>query len=358
MNVMFYTYGLNMGGAERTVSALANQICHDHSVTIVQYIGDEPFFDIDSRVHRVALGFNVQAEPRIKRTLRLISVMRNHIRNIKPDVIFCFSKSHLLFVYWAARIFRIPVIGTERTIPITQKKRHLAERLRMELFSVCSGIVFQTQRVQAMYPRRLQAKSVVIPNALFNREIYDLPYQEKKLPRIVAMGRLMPMKGYDVLIQAFAQSRLSLEGYRLLIYGKGGERDRLQNQIDEGDLQDAVCLMGEDVHAYQEVAISEIFVLSSRYEGMPNTLIEAMGCGVACIATDCTCGPAELIKNEVNGLLVPVDDVDALANAMSTLAHDAEMRGRFAREGMRIRETHSIEAISKRWLAYADLLKK
>lgn len=354
MNVLFYTYGLNMGGAERSVAGLANKMCEAHKVTIAQYIADKPFYEVDERIVHIPLSIDVKKEGKVTRSLKLIKTIRRIIIDESIDVIFCFDKSHLPLLKLAKQGTSAALIGTERTIPYQKLKPNRSEKKAMQKFRVCDGVVFQTKRVQQMYPKCIQSKSTVIPNALFNQDVLSKIYNPIRKKQIVATGRLVPLKGFDTLICAFAKSNLWSDGYQLLIFGKGPDENRLLKIINDCNMQLFVHLMGEDPKACDSVAESQIFVLSSRFEGMPNALIEAMGCGVACVSTDCACGPAELIENNVNGILVPVDDLDKLSDSLIDLSHNEEKREFLAKKAYDIREIHSIKNISEKWISFAE----
>jgi glycosyltransferase involved in cell wall biosynthesis len=144
---------------------------------------------------------------------------------------------------------------------------------------------------------------------------------------ILALGRLVPQKDFGMLIRAFAQVRRA-RAARLLILGEGPERDGLAAAIAENGLQDDVQLPGWTVNPYPYMARSRLFVLSSRWEGLPTVLIEALFCGVEVVSTDCPSGPREILDGGRYGALVPVGDVDALAEAMErALSRDAARPG-------------------------------
>jgi glycosyltransferase involved in cell wall biosynthesis len=135
-------------------------------------------------------------------------------------------------------------------------------------------------------------------------------------PVLIAVGRLQIQKDYPTLIQAFAQVR-RVRPVRLLILGEGTERPLLEQLIAELGLQQDVHLPGFVKNPYAYMAKSSLFVLSSRWEGLPTVLIEALCCGTPAVATDCPSGPREILENGRYGRLVPVGDVDALANAIT-----------------------------------------
>lgn len=136
-------------------------------------------------------------------------------------------------------------------------------------------------------------------------------------PVVLAAGRLAPEKAFHVLIDAFARLHRTRSDLRLVIIGEGGERPRLEARIAEQGLHETVCLPGWQDNPYALMARSRLFVSSSRFEGLPVGIIEALACGCPVVATDCPSGPREILQDGQLGRLVPVDDARALATAMA-----------------------------------------
>lgn len=350
MKILFYNYSMGSGGIERTIASLSAEFVREHEVTLVQYTDTPPFYELDSRVKHLPLGLDASGNVVI-RVFKLYRALRSIFKEIRPDVIFCMNKTHLGVVIRASKkTCRAAVIGAERSNPL----KHMTKRdLRLRKKSVrADGFVFQTERAASAYPEETRKKGIVIHNAICNPDVFEDTHPEKK-NLFVSVGRLERVKGYDLLIRAFSQIAPELPDWSLVIYGNGSQKDAIHAQIDSLGLSDRVTLAGEDLHAYRKVKACEIFVLSSRSEGMPNTLLEAMACGLACIAADCPNGPKELIQNGFNGLLVPSEDIDALATAMKTLARSGDLRATLSSNAIKARESHAIGAIANAWLSYA-----
>ena len=215
----------------------------------------------------------------------------------------------------------------------------------------CNGFIFQTEGIKKTFPIKVQKNSIVISNAISNKKVYDI-YVHNKENVITAMGRLNSQKGFDTLIKAFSIVNKKNSSYILKIFGEGSDRDTLQNLIDNLNLHDYVQLCGTKSDAINDVANSKIFVLSSRYEGMPNALIEAMAAGTACISTDCKFGPSELINDGKNGLLIPVDDVRTLSEKILFLIKNDSARENIEKEAMKIRKKLDANTIYKKYYDY------
>ncbi|MEF8823758.1 MAG: glycosyltransferase [Desulfohalobiaceae bacterium] len=163
----------------------------------------------------------------------------------------------------------------------------------------------------------------VLANPVITPELHRMAAQESlsewfsraEPALIVAVGRLTRQKGFDVLLSAFAEL-LRHRRASLLILGEGPERQKLERQAEELGLGDRVHLPGFDANPYAYLARADLFVLSSRFEGSPNVLKEALALGTPVVATDCRSGPREILKDGRYGPLVPVDDPKSLAEAM------------------------------------------
>lgn len=170
------------------------------------------------------------------------------------------------------------------------------------------------------------ARVHVIPNMTSVGEAAPAPLTEHT---VVAAGRFGPQKAFDLLIDAFARAVPDHPTWRLRIFGDGRARLALERRIVARGMTGHVFLMGRTERLDEELRRGSLFALSSRYEGLPQVLLEAMACGVPAVAFDCHTGPADIITDGVDGLLVPPGDVGALAGAMARLMADEALRRRY-----------------------------
>jgi glycosyltransferase involved in cell wall biosynthesis len=166
---------------------------------------------------------------------------------------------------------------------------------------------------------------------------------------IVAMGRLVRQKGFDLLIEAFARCAGQHPEWSLVILGEGEERSNLESLISAMGLQDRVRLAGKVPQPSHILGQADLFVLSSRFEGFPNALMEAMACKLAVISTDCPNGPRDIVRDGVDGLLIPPDDVNALAKGMDRLMANPMERQRLGAGATEVVKRFSIEKIMSMW---------
>ena len=172
-------------------------------------------------------------------------------------------------------------------------------------------------------------------------------------PLVLAIGRLTEQKGFDLLLDAFHRSGLARAGWHLAILGEGPARSALEQQATALGMAEAVTFPGF-VDVGQWLRRADLFVLSSRYEGFPNALMEAMQMQRACISFDCPSGPRDLIENDRNGLLVPPQDVAALSEALQRLAADPALRSRLGAEASKVGQQFSPALVYAKWLNLID----
>ena len=190
----------------------------------------------------------------------------------------------------------------------------------------------------------------VIPNAVFAAPPQPLAADNTGTAKwIVAAGRLAPQKGFDLLIDAFSQIAERHPQWSLKILGEGPSRAALKQLIVSKRLADRVILAGWQNDPASVLRQAEIFVLSSRFEGFPNALLEAMACGLASISFDCESGPAEIVRDGIDGLLVAREDTAALATAIERLIDDASLRNRLGAEAVHVVERFGVEQYFARW---------
>lgn len=168
--------------------------------------------------------------------------------------------------------------------------------------------------------------------------------------RVITVGRLDEQKGYDYLIDAWKIVNVSFPDWRLDIYGNGELKTMLQQQISANGLEGKVCLRGVTRDVEREYLDSSMFVMSSRYEGLPMVLIEAISCGLPIVSFDCECGPREVIEEGVNGYLIPTFDVQQLADRMMELMHNPDLRKKMGQAAKRISHRYVIDAVMQQWI--------
>jgi glycosyltransferase involved in cell wall biosynthesis len=166
---------------------------------------------------------------------------------------------------------------------------------------------------------------------------------------VIAAGRLVRQKGFDRLLPAWAEVVRLHPDWQLKIFGSGGEKDDLQRQIEQLGIQDSARLMGFTRQLHEEMSRASLYVLSSRQEGFPMVLLEAMGVGLPAVSVDCVSGPRDIIREGVDGHVVPEDDTPALADAMRGLMADADRRKAYGAAALETAARYDAAEIAGRW---------
>lgn len=349
--------GLTAGGSERVTSLLVNHWAEQgRSVTVVSFdsVTDVPFFEMDPRVEICQLG--LPGSPRKKPLLqasqmaRRVLALRNLIRAKSPDLVFSFLTKINVLTLLATRGLRIPVVVSERNNPLMQPMNPLWSRFRDALYPSAFRLIAQTEDVARHLPYAMQTKSVVIPNPIVPEAVEDA-----QQPRVVAaVGRFVEQKGFDLLLRAIACVKPQSSDWKFVIWGDGDERKRLESLCGELGLRDQVTFPGLSTSPREWLSKTSIFVLSSRYEGFPNALGEAMAAGLPVISFDCPFGPSALIKTGVDGLLVTPENVEAMAFAITRLMNDEDLRRRLGHEARISVRRFAPEQVLKKWDDVAD----
>lgn len=352
MRILFLVGSLRMGGAERVVSRLANYWAENGQDVCVATIREEAsdFYQLDDKVHRVAfnLGYSVRHKhQRYIKYAKTIFSTAKIIREFKPDVVISFVTGMNFRALAVKPFFSMPFIISERTNPDKQKINARGARTRRLIYGYADKVVFVSEGVMNAYPWLPERKKVVIYNPAISLPPADGNRSAEK--SIAALGRLHPVKGHDLLIQAFETIADHHPDWSLRIFGEGEFRGNLEQQIATSRVGDRIILEGFTRSPETSLRSAGIFVLSSRHEGFPNALVEAMSMGLPCISFDCPYGPAELITHGKNGLLVPPGDVHALASAMDSMIKDADGRNAMAAEAAAVTKRLEIGAIAKEW---------
>ncbi len=318
------------GGAERTACRIASALSGSHDVFLMFAKKKElKDYDIDSAVTVVdGVAQNPRPLPTIIgskiNSLRYLRRRANLLRDARKR----YSIDTTISLLSTPNFLNGLCKGGYRVVCERNDPSQKPATYRRRSIMACKHAnyaVFQTQKVKGMYSPQVQGKSCIIPNPVSVSCIAE-PSAAKK---IVSVGRLNPQKNYGLLIRAFALFHARHREYSLHIYGTGEMRDELERLAVSLGVAGQVIFEGhlDDVHA--AICDAQMFVLSSDFEGMSNALIEAMMMGLPCISTACT-GSDELITDGVDGLLVPVGDVDELCLAMERLCSDADLRARLA----------------------------
>ena len=233
-------------------------------------------------------------------------VLRKAFRRSRPDAVIAFIDLTNILTLVATIGLKIPVIISERGNPAFHSIGKFWSLLRQGVYKMSACLVLQTHDARSFFSSSIQKNSRIIPKPVLIPE-YSEPdlKSETSSKTLVAMGGLYELKGFDLLLKAFAPLCNKFPDWLLEIWGEEVQRETLESLRDELGLRERVRFPGLTKEHYKTMSRADIFVLSSRTEGFPNVLGEAMACGLPVVSFDCPCGPSEMIQDGVNGLLVP-----------------------------------------------------
>jgi len=352
---MFVINSLSPGGAERVASSLVNYWAQGGDEVSMVTVGtaQEDFYVLDNRVQRMALGLNRESASLpefLGNNLLRIGRLRQLIRRVAPDVVISFMDATNVLVLLSALGLSVRVVVSERVDP----RRHLTSRvirlLRPVLYPYAKALVVQTEEVRYWAQGFAKPASVhVIPNPVGLNSRAVTCRVTKDRHAILGMGRLEEQKGFDLLLRAFSLCYTKHPRWDLRIVGEGSNRSQLIVLTERLGIGDRVRL---DPVVKEPVAClfdADLFVVSSRYEGFPNALLEAMAAGLPVISFSCPSGPSDIIRDGYDGLLVPPGDVDALALAMDRLMGDERERQELSARAIEVNERFAFDRVMPMW---------
>lgn len=357
MRILFVIGPLKKGGAERVICNLSNELIKNNEVFIATTITDKSDYKLDERIKVICTdsencnnNFFIKNMNRIKNLKRIIK----HY-NIDLAISFLPEPSYRLMLI---KNKKLKTIVSDRNDPNVEYNNFVKKIITKILYNKSNGFVFQTPDAMNYFSKKIQKRSVIIPNPINDRFIKEKPFSGKRNNNIVSVGRLTSQKNQKLLIDAFNIVHRENPDFNLCIYGEGELENALRTQISDLKLENCVLLKGNSDVLDKELYNSKMFVLSSDYEGMPNALMEAMALGVPCISTDCPIGgPKFLMKNQ-SGLLVPIKDKEKLAKAINQLIEDEVLAKKISINALNETKKYTNSKINKMWVEFIDLIIK
>lgn len=351
------------GGAERVACVLANGWAEQgHGVSILTFEhGEGPTYPIDSSVkvrHLDLLRASRHHWRGLMENVRRIWVLRRTIRETKPDIVVSFMDRTNVLTLFACRGFRVPVVVSERVDSLHYDIGRVWNTLRRWVYPLADTLVCQTAAALARFQATMKVQGRAIPNPVDVPTVrMGIQDRSDRKPIVIAMGRLVFQKGFDLLLDAFARIAGLHRDWSLTIIGKGPLRLELEEQSKTLGVGTRVHFAGELTDPFPILRAADLFVFSSRFEGFGMALAEAMACGLPVVSFDCPEGPRDIIRDGIDGILVPPGDAVALGDAMHRLMSDSQQRAALAARALEVTERFSRERILSLWQGlFSELL--
>lgn len=327
--IIFITNSIGFGGAEKMLTFVANSLSERGHTCAIVNLGGVPEYvntykqSIDEHID----VFNMKDKIPQKNRKEEISAVAQYAKKFRADALIGFTNFPNMYASIVGRILRIPSIMSERGDPTKTLSNTFKDIILKLIINSASGGVFQTDGAMSFYGKRLQKRGIVIPNPIFIKgTVPDVPYEERE-KTVVSVGRLdNEQKRLDIMLKSFSIFIRKHPEYTLKIYGSGDDENAVRQWCVDLGIQDKVKFMGVTKTPMQDISNDGMFLITSDYEGISNSLLEAMAVGLPCISTDHTPGGARLlIIDHENGLLAPMGDAEALARAMCEFADSPEL---------------------------------
>lgn len=354
MKLLFYIHSLKGGGAERVLCTLANRFAENgYDIYIATDTSQKCAYELHDAIKLINLLTIVKTKTSlIDRVLRYIGRLRNIrkiAKEIRPDIAISFIRKTNIEVILSFTGLGIPLICSEHTC-VNRSFGVALETVRKCLYPFASVITVLTRNDLKLWSKSLQ-NVVYMPNPIKVTRSMGI-FNNKRQKIILAAGRLdvWRLKGFDNLIRVWGLLCHDFPDWSLHIAGSGNKEsfDYLQSLVNENNCKN-IKLLGFRSDISDLMENSEIFVLSSRTEGLPMVLIEAMNAGCCCVSFNCTTGPSEIIRDGVSGILVQDQDVFEMTSKLRLVMTDDDYRHRLANNTLLSIDCYDTERILKRW---------
>ena len=358
MRITLVIFSLVAGGAERVMAAMANFWAEKGwtvNLLTLDAGTEPPFYPLHPAVRHQPLalaGISSGPVQALLSNFHRIRKLRAAIRQTEPGAVISLMSETNVLTLLATAGLDVPVLVQEQNEPSQQKIRRTWGTLRRWTYPHATRVILLTQRSLGYFSQRVQKRTRIIPNPAMVTGEPGVPVASNGHARtMIAMGRLVPQKGLDLLLQAFARVADKHPDWSLEILGEGQLRGELEALTQSLGLRERVRLPGTTKEPHAKLRSADLFVMSSRHEGFPLSLCEALACGLPAISFDCPTGPSEIIRDGIDGVLVPPENIAALSAAMDQLMGDAPRRAALAARAPEVLERFGLGKIMGLWEA-------
>lgn len=361
MKICIIISTLSSGGAERNASLLANYFSKRNSVSIVTFQRKKnTHYKLSKKINLFNLNLLNQSNNfffKIINFIKRVYVLNRKIKKINPEIIISFLETMNLTVLISTlflKNIKIKIIS-DRNNPDKSERRILLLFLKVIFYQFSNFLVLQTEAIKKNYKFINKNKLRVIANTFSEKIAFKKNYKLKSKLKFISVGRLEKQKGYDVLLSALAKLKKRNINFICDIYGVGSQANFIKNLILSYNLNNCVFLKGVRKNILNIYKNYDFYILSSRFEGFPNSLVEAMNAGIISVSSDCDYGPKEIIKNNINGVIFKNNDSDDLSNKIYNLINNKK---RILLIRKNLKKTNPLLNNLKNYQKWQNLIKK
>lgn len=349
MKIIFVIPNMTGGGTERVISMLSDEyVKRGFEVAIMQFAGYEHAYELNEKVEDFSVAPKSSGNPFVM--IKRIIAMRKYLKKNPNSRIFAFCVMGAVFSVIASFGMKRYLLVAERNSPDSCN----VPKIRNWAYQRANRITFQTEEGIQYFPKNIAKKAVVIPNPI--DAAVPERYTGTRKHRVVTVGRLHPQKNQELLLDAFADFAKQFPDYELHLYGRGELEDKLREQAKRLGIEKKTMWHGFSENVKEEIYDCRMFVLSSDFEGISNSMLEALAMGIPTISTDCPIGGARIyITAEESGILVPVRNKEALTAAMIKVASDDAFADKLSVNAAKVKEKYSVSGIAEKFLEAAEM---
>lgn len=350
--IVFVIGIMGNGGAERVIANLSNLFSlKEYEIDIITIFGNRQDYKLNNKVkiHSIICKNKIK----LFRPFERIFSIRKIIKEINPDVVVSFLADINIHTILAMKGLKTKLIVSERNDPRNDPQQSWIRKMRDIVYKKVDGIVFQTLDAKEYFDKILsqKVKVEIIENPLKE----NLPFYEgiKESTEFITACRLNPQKNLYLMLDSIKKVNDEGISCSLKIYGDGPLRNELNHYIVNNNLSSVVTLCGFEKNIHEKMKIATGFIISSDYEGISNSMLEALAIGTPVIATDCPVGGARMyIKNGVSGYLVPCRNLDLLTEAIKNVLLDRKNAIQMGKNATLIRKRLDVKVIADKWLEF------
>lgn len=333
MRVIIVIPFLSNGGAEK----MAAKWCYDlnkHGVntTLLVHYRIENEYEIASKIPIDSL-YNDREDYDAASLMKTVLRIRKYLKKQKKPLYIIPFIPHIGLQCTLANLgLDNYLIETIRAAPQFSPQSKFFRFLRDVSVCIADGCIFQNKEQMEYFPEKVKKKGIIIYNTVPLEFLERFEKKEyKEIKNIIMVSRLTKQKNHSLMLKALSELKNKNYPFSLTIVGDGPELNHIKKMVQELKLEDSVLLYGRSSNVGELLLNSDLYVLTSKFEGMPNSLMEAMACALPCISTACPTGPSDLIDNGVNGILIDNDDLDKLTKSIIFYYENKEECGKIAR---------------------------